>query len=65
MYGLVSAGRKWQRTSDELVQSRLGLLPVMGLPQLFYCYANGDNDDSQDAVSDQGEPFVLLAKYVV
>lgn len=36
IYGLVSAGRKWQRASDLVMMRNLGLQHVLGLPQLFY-----------------------------
>lgn len=51
-YGIVSAGRKWQRKSDEVVQKVLGLDIVVGMPQLFF------------RPMGQGDPAVILAKYV-
>lgn len=36
IYGLVSAGRKWQRISDLVMIRNLGLQNVMGLPQVFH-----------------------------
>ena len=51
-YGIVSAGRKWQRKSDGIVQRALELSLVIGMPQLFV------------QRSDDGTMLVLLAKYV-
>jgi len=35
VYGIASAGRKWQRVSDEAMLKVLGLDVVVGMPQLF------------------------------
>ena len=40
MYGIVSAGRKWQRASDGIFLRKLGLSLVPGMPQMF-CNASG------------------------
>ena len=36
IYGLVSAGRKWQRASDAVMIKNLGLSSIVGFHQLFY-----------------------------
>ena len=40
MYGIVSAGRKWQRASDSLFTKKLGLRLIPGMPQMF-CNKSG------------------------
>ena len=52
VYGIVSAGRKWQLMSDRIVKEILELEPVLGMPQLFVKRASSE------------EPIDLLAKYV-
>ena len=52
VYGIVSAGRKWQRKSDEIVLEALKLEAVIGVPQLFVKF-----DASRQLIA-------LLAKYV-
>eukprot|EP00171_Calliarthron_tuberculosum_P021983 IDg21983t1 len=51
MYGLVSAGRKWQIASDEVMVSLLNLRVVIGMPQMFTKFKDGNL-------------VLLIAKYV-
>ena len=50
-YGIVTAGRKWQRASDSLLINNLGLEVIIGMPQLF----RRAND---------GKIMIIVAKYV-
>lgn len=50
IYGIISAGRKWQRASDFALISNLGLSLVLGIHQLFFYKAQMLN--------------LILAKYV-
>jgi len=51
VYGIASAGRKWQRVSDEAMIKVLGLEMVVGMPQLFI-------------KRDRSMVVLLIAKYV-
>lgn len=51
MYGIVSAGRKYQRALDDVLVRLIGLDFVIGLPQFFHRTENGT-------------PSVFITKYV-
>ncbi len=54
MYGIVSAWRKWQRASDEVMLTCLGLKQLNGVPQFFFRATEKKSSDIA----------LLLAKYV-
>ncbi len=54
MYGIVSAGRKWQRASDEVMLTRLGLKQLNWSTAIFF----------RDIEKKSSDIALLLAKYV-